>query len=87
MPIVKIVIEAGASQGLFDFAGWATKEHTVFRRPSRGGKISCPINHPRKSGSSQIFFYLGPTRYLRSLPFKYCTKTPWLQKLTNENEK
>ena len=30
-PIVKLLIEAEANQGLVDFAGWTAKEHAVFR--------------------------------------------------------
>lgn len=31
VPIVRLLIEAGADQGLFDFAGWTAKEHAVLR--------------------------------------------------------
>jgi glycerophosphodiester phosphodiesterase len=30
-PIVKLLVEAGANQGLSDFAGWTAKEHAVYR--------------------------------------------------------
>lgn len=31
VPIVRLLIEAGADQGLLDFAGWTAKEHAVLR--------------------------------------------------------
>ena len=38
-PIVEMLIEAGADQGLLDFAGWTAKEHAVFRGHLQVGKL------------------------------------------------
>ena len=38
-PIVKLLIEADANQGLFDFAGWTAKEHAVFRGHLKVAKL------------------------------------------------
>ena len=76
-PIAKMLLAAGANQGVVDSAGWTAKEHAVFRGYVSLAKLFAPqdealsvrlkpqkkhlVSYKKQSSSSQMFVYLGPS--------------------------